>query len=62
MTPTPMLITKAQYLEAIETGKATSAQLSDWNSRQRLIDRDDSDEIYEALRTLAELSKGKKVR
>lgn len=62
MTTTPMLITKAQYLKAIEQGKASAAQLSDWNSRQRLMDRDDSDEIYEAFRTLAELSASKSKR
>ena len=62
MTTTPMLVTQADMLKAVETGKASAAQLSDWNSRQRLMDRDDSDEIYEAFRTLAELSASKSRR
>ena len=56
---TPKLVTREQYLTAIEQGKANSAQLTDYNMRQNLMGRDDKNQIYNALKTLAELSKKK---
>ena len=50
---TPIILTNAQMLHAIERGQVNAAQLTDWNTRQRLMGKDDSDEILEALRKLA---------
>ena len=51
-----MLITTNDMLRAVEQGKASYAQLTDFYSRKRLMDRQDSDEILNALTLLARLS------